>query len=516
MVDLVLRNGWVVDGSGCPPMRADVAVTGDRISAVERVPEGAGREELDVRGCLLLPGLIDTHVHGDALLGDPAVQEAALRQGVTTFVLGQDGVSFAPSDAATAAYAGEYFAAINGPTPAELRGGVSLAELLAWYDGASALNAAYLVPHGTVRHRVLRDAERPPDAEELAAMCRLVEDALADGAAGLSTGLDYLPGRHADAEEIAALCAPVAAAGVPYVTHMRGYEALAHVGMAEVERITALSGVAAHISHYHGPANMLVGLVDAARDRGVDLTFDSYPYRRGCSLLAMLALPPQVQGSVGDTLARLADPLVRTRLDQEWFPAVADTLARLTLAHVPSQRYGWAEGMTLPEAAAEAGTSVGELVCVLLVETGLATGAIVEQPAINTDADVRALLRHPAHMGSSDGIYLGGHPHPRGWGAFARMLGRHTRELGDWSWAEAAVHLAGHPARRFGLADRGRLVRGAAADVVVLEPDDVIDRAGYDDPRRPATGVRHVLVNGAWAVRDEALTGARPGRALRP
>ena len=515
MVDLVLRNGWVVDGSGCPPMRADLAVTGDRIEAVGHLPEGTGREEMDVGGCLVLPGLIDAHVHGDALLGDPEVQEAALRQGVTTFVLGQDGVSFAPSDAATATYAGEYFAAVNGPTPVELRDGVSVAELLGWYDGASALNAAYLVPHGTIRYRVLRDAPRPPEAEELAAMRRLVEEGLAEGAVGLSTGLDYLPGRHADAEEIAALCAPVAAAGLPYVTHMRGYEALADVGVAEVERIAALSGVAVHISHYHGPANMLAGLVDGARDRGIDVTFDSYPYRRGCSLLTMLALPPDVQGSVADTLERLADPLVRRRLDHEWFPVMASTLNRLTLAHIPSEAYSWAEGMTLPAAAAEAGTTVGELVCVLLVETGLGTGAIVEQPPINTDADVRALLRHPAHMGSSDGIYLGGHPHPRGWGAYARMLGRHTREFGDWTWAEAGVHLAGHPARRFGLADRGRLVVGAAADVAVLHPAEVIDRAEYAEPRRPAAGVRHVLVNGRWALRDGAVTGVRSGRALR-
>ena len=347
-------------------------------------------------------------------------------------------------------------------------------------------------------------------------MRRLVERALADGTVGLSSGLEYVPGQFADAAELSALCEPVAAAGGVYVTHMRAYEANAWAGMAEVAEIARSSGVAAHVSHYHGPANMLTGLVDTARADGLDVTFDSYPYLRGSSILAMVALPSAVQrGGPDDTLQRPADPKTRQRLARDWFPTIADVLDRITLSYVGAGEWSWTEGMMLRKAADKAGMAPGELVCELITASSLSAGCVFSQPPTNTEADMRALLRHEAHLAGSDGILLGSRPHPRVWGAFGRLLARHTRELGVWTWGQAALHMAGHTARRFGLTGRGLLRTGQHADVAVLDPARVADQADYANPRHLAIGVNHVLVNGQFALRDSELTGSQPGLAIR-
>ena len=516
MLDLILAGGFVVDGTGAPPWRADIAVSGTRIVAVGRLGDLTAHSVIDVSNRYLMPGFIDVHAHLDALLTDDAVQLAALSQGVTTVILGQDGLSFAPSSAPTARAVASYFAAVNGQLPIAFTQGCSVAELLAHYDQAGALNAGYLAPAGTLRIEALGYSAGPADPDQLRKMRVLLEQALADGALGLSSGLEYVPGRHADVAETAALCAPVADAGGVYVSHIRGYEADAWRGLAELADVARRSGVAAHASHLHGPANMIIELLDQDRAAGLDLTFDSYPYLRGSTILAMVALPAELQQAGPDaTLARLSQPAVREALHREWFPAIRDVLDRVRLAHIGSAEWSWAEGKSLRAAADQARITPGELVCELILASSLAVGCVFGQPPTNTEHDLRSLLRHEAQMLGSDAIMLGSQPHPRGWGAFARALARHTRELGDWSWGEAAVHLAGHPARRFGLTDRGALRTGYLADVVVLDPATIQDQADYDHPRRPATGVDHVLVNGEFVLRDGALTGVRAGRALR-
>jgi len=223
-----------------------------------------------------------------------------------------------------------------------------------------------------------------------------------------------------------------------------------------------------------------------------------------------------LQASGPPTTARqLADADVRADLMRAWFVGQTANLARVRLSYIANDDYAWAEGMLLPEAAERAGVPVGAFVCDVLIAASLRVGCVFSHPPTNTDADVRALMRHDAHVGGSDGIFLGSKPHPRGWGTFARYLGVHTRELGDLTWGAAATHLAGHPARRFGLVDRGLLRQGFAADIAVVDPATVVDTATYADPRRPAIGVDRVYVNGTLAFADGLLTGATPGRALR-
>lgn len=504
---MVISGGRVLDGTGAPPYRADVAISGDRVVAVGRLDGAEAGSVIDATGRLVAPGFVDCHAHGDAAVFDPEVQRAALRQGVTTFVLGQDGLSFAPGSAATVAYASRYFAAVNG---ALVEGPMTVADLLGRYDRAVALNTAYLLPHGTIRYDVMGPSPDPASPGEVAKMVRHVERGLEEGAAGLSTGLEYLPGRYAGAEELAALCAPLG--GLPYVTHMRAYGERAGLGMTEVVDIAERSGAAVHVSHLHGPADVLLPLVEEALGKGVDLTFDTYPYLRGNTILAMVVLPPSVPGAEPEAALEM---IASDALDA-WWPTLTDVWPRLTVSHAPGLE--WAEGLTMVAAAERAGVDPAAFCRRLLTETRLEAGVVSARPdeGPRGEESVRRMLRHPSQTGGSDGIYVGGHPHPRGYGAFARFLGRYVRELGDWTWEQAVTHLSAHPARRFGLTDRGLLRRGFAADVVVFDPATVGDLATYPAPRTLAEGVDDVLVSGVRVLTGGELTGATSGRALRP
>jgi len=517
----VLRGGLVIDGTGGQRRAADIEITGGRIGAVGDVQALPGDIVVDCRGRFVMPGFIDAHSHADGLVFDPDVQLALLRQGVTTVIGGQDGVSYAPGDGV---WASRYFAAINGPHPTYAGGGV--AELLASYDDASPLNVGYLVPAGTVRHEVMGMRTGRADAVELAEMQRLVADGLDAGALGLSTGLDYVPGIFADAEELTALCAPLAAAGGLYVTHMRGgYETNTAAGLREVAAICTGGdthpGVRGHVSHLHVDAADAERLLAQAAAFGADLSFDMYPYTRGCTLVSMAVLPPEYSAlDVDAAVARLSDPAERARLRDEWFPSVADKPSlgpewpsMIRIGHTPAADWAWAPGLTLAEIAGERGTDVVDATLDLLVAGRLEVNAVM---AVRDERPVENLARlfaHDAHTGGSDGIFVGAVPHPRAAGSFARYLGTYVGRSFDWEGA--AVHLAARAADRFGLADRGVIRPGAAADLAIVDPAAAADAATYDAPRALARGIDDVFVNGTHVLRDGALTGLLGGRGLR-
>ncbi|WP_264030006.1 N-acyl-D-amino-acid deacylase family protein [Cellulosimicrobium sp. SH8] len=545
MSALVVRGARLVEPDGGASVPVDVTVHAGRVESI--VPAGsaapAGVDTLDAGGRLLLPGFVDAHVHGEAAVLDEDVQLAMLRQGVTSVVVGQDGVSYAPSPAPgeeraagdetasglhdAAAWAAGYFAAINGAHPT-FRGG-SVADLLATYDRTTRVNVGYLAPHGTIRYAVLGAAARAATPAETDRMRALLTAALDDGALGMSTGLEYVPATYADEAELVALTSVLAARGLPHVSHMRGYEDKAGPAFAELVRVARTSGVATHVSHYHGPAAELLGYVDDAHAQGLDVTFDSYPYLRGCSILSMVSLPTWLPiADVDATVAALTDPAVLDRLHREHFPTLTDLWPRVTMAAVPTgvrpgepaEDLTWTEGMTLPDVAARLGLTPAETAVRLLVATRLRASCVFAQPPTNSPDSVRALLRHRAHVGGSDAIYApvggGGRPHPRGWGAFARFCAEHVRRLGDWTWHDAVTHLSTRPAERFALTGRGTVVPGAVADLALVDPDQIRDEATYEDPRRPASGVDDVLVAGVPVLRDGRLTTALPGRPLRP
>jgi N-acyl-D-amino-acid deacylase len=519
---LLIRDVRVVDGDGAPAEPVDVVVEGEVVERVE--PRGTtAPATVDAaiagEGRMLLPGFVDAHAHADGRLFDPDVQLALLRQGVTTVIGGQDGVSYAPGDGA---YATEYFAAINGPHPTWRGGGIR--ELLTTYDGATPLNAGVLVPAGTVRHEVCGRSTDAASPTELDRMRALVAEGLADGALGLSTGLDYVPGVFAGTDELAAIAEPVAAAGGVVVSHLRGgYEANSAAGIAELGEIARRTGAAVHVSHFHAEPSIVHHLMDGLAASGVDATFDAYPYTRGCSILAMPILPASLTvRPVDEVLAVLRDPVARQGLLDDWFPTIVDYPSlgpdwpgMLTLAHVATAEYAWALGRTIGDAARAAGTDPASFALDVLAASRLEVNVVMAVRHERSTAELASILAHPRAIGGSDGIFVGGHPHPRARGTFARYLRSLVLEERALDWADAAGLVATRAADRFGLGLRGRVRPGWIADLVLVDPLRVRDLATYDEPLALAEGVDDVLVAGIPVLAGGALTGATPGRGIR-
>ena len=518
MTRILLRGGSVVDPDAPAPVAADVLIDDGRISEVGRI-DAPDAEAIDATGRYIVPGFIDAHSHADGAIFDPDVQLALLRQGVTTVVGGQDGVSYAPGDGA---YGSAYFAAINGAHPTYR--GSTVADLLATYDGRIPLGMAYLVPAGTVRHEVMGSLERAATDAERARMVELVARGIADGAVGLSTGLDYVPGIFADADEIATLCEPLAPAGLPYVTHMRGgYEDNSAVGVDEAARIGLAAGVPVHISHFHTRADEAWRLVAELAARGVAATFDAYPYTRGCSLLGMTMLPPEMNALPADeAVAHLERPDVRATLRADWFPKVdhhpslgPEWPTLVTVAHTPAPEFDWAHGLTLAQTAERLGTDAIDAVLDLLVASRLEVNVVMAVRNQRPVSDLGRLISHPAHVGGSDGIFIGSHPHPRARGTFGSYLATYVREQGFLDWPTAIRHLSTSPAELFRLGDRGRIRAGAIADIAIVDPRTVRDASTYDEPLHVAEGIDDVLVSGTRVLARGRLTGATPGGGLR-
>ncbi|MCE9530944.1 MAG: D-aminoacylase [Planctomycetes bacterium] len=515
MFDLLITNGRVVDGSGLPWFRADVGITGDRITAIGRFPNAEARQRIDAKDSVVAPGMIDAHVHGDLVLLADAPHEPAVRQGVTTYIIGQDGVAMAPASAPTLEYMRRYTAGFNGNFPTPGMQWSSLDEYLNQFKGRSSINAACLIPNGNLRMDVMGLETRVPTAKELDEMRRMVREAMEQGAVGFSTGLDYIPSRYAETEELIELCKEITPFGGVYVTHMRAYSPEKVIeAMDEVERIGKESGCAVHISHFNSLADQVIPKLDSMRAAGVDVTFDLYCYLYGSTILGMIALPPEVQiGGIEPTLKRLADPATREKL-KPWFAAPRVPLENVRLGSVPAAEYRNLEGETLEAAAKLTGKSIGDLVCDLLLATGMATNCVVRHNARRQEEDITKLMRHPSMMSGSDGIYIGGKPHPRGTGCFAKYIGHYVRN-GTWPLEEAIMKSSYHVARRHGLGDRGLVREGMAADVIIFDPATINDRSTFDDGKSLATGMEHVIVNGQLVLHNGSRTANRPGRGLR-
>jgi N-acyl-D-amino-acid deacylase len=302
-----------------------------------------------------------------------------------------------------------------------------------------------------------------------------------------------------------------------------GYETNAPIGIAEVSEIALTTGVTVHVSHYHGPSELLIDLAVGMESRGISMTFDTYPYRRGCTLLAMPTLPPSLlAGSNTEVAAKLSRPNVRADLFANWFPRLdADPEMgpewpdNLTLAHIAAADYDWAHGLTLGAAAEQLGLDPPTFTLDVLAASALEVSAVMTVRHQRPYQDLAKLFTHHAHVAGSDGIYIGEHPHPRAWGTFAKYLRVFTRERGDYDWSDAAVHLSGRTAERFCLGDRGRLWPGYAADVVIIDPAAVADQSDYDSPRTDSVGIDDVFVGGQQVLAGGQLTGITSGRGLR-
>jgi N-acyl-D-amino-acid deacylase len=509
---MLLRGGLVADGIGAATARADVLIDGPVIASIGAREAPAGCEVIDLApGSVVCPGFIDAHAHAEGPLLASGRVDGALAQGVTTLVAGQDGQSWIGASAATARYLNRYFAPVNGAL--EPARGLSLAAYREAVTGRLTQNVAVLASQGTIRHNVAGLTRGPLDRAELAAARREVENALADGAVGLSSGLDYLPSRFGAAGEIAGIARPLAGAERPYVSHLRAYGADVGSGLDELVAVGRSAGVRVHASHLWGSPAAIEAAFRAADAAGVGVSYDMYPYRRSSTILASLLLPPDLQAHGPErTLAALADPRERAAL------LAGDKFTDAYLQHVylgclPGSAAELA-GLPVTAAAARGSRPAGEWVIDLLIEAGLNVGGHLDRPAL-TDGDLAWLVSGERYCAGSDGIYQGQHPHPRGYGTFARLVTRYLRAGPETGYQQAARHLSANAADVYRLRDRGRLAPGMAADICVIGPGGLTARATYDAPRELAAGVSLVLVNGAVAWRDgRAVTTGFPGRLV--
>ena len=513
---LLLEGGTVFDGLGNPGRVADVAVVGGRVVAVGGdLPAGLRRIGCD--GLAVAPGFVDTHAHSDLVhLGDQP-QPFKLLQGVTTEVVGNCGLTFAPLDPGSAEVAATLWSSLAGGVPIEPAG---FGELAGRLDRAGpANNLALLVGHGTLRLTAngLEERLRPGAAERMAA---LAAEAFEAGAVGLSSGLIYVPGSYADTGELVALARVVAAYGGVYATHMRDEGAHLEAALDEAVTIAGTAGARLQVSHCkaagraaHGMGGRLLERLAAARLDGVDAQGDQYPYDAGATVLSALLPPAVAAGGTEAMRARLRDPDARAALrvqaerggigDGAWVET--DPAGVLLTGH----REPGVVGRTLAEVAG--GRDPWEVLCDLVAEDPAA--AIVLR--LMREDDVRAIMASPLVGVGSDNGPPTGLEHPRTWGCFPRLLGRYVRELGVLTWEQAIRKASWLGARQFRLDGRGLLVEGAVADLCVFDPAAVGHDGTYLDPDVPVSGIEHVALAGDLVVEHGQFSGRRSGRVLR-
>ena len=503
----------MIDGTGAPAVEMDVAVAGGRIVAVSRRVAEKGTVEIDARGVAVAPGFIDIHSHGDGSLFSDPRSESVIRQGVTTIVVGQDGGSRFPSRRA-----GD-----------EEGGYASFGALVAAIDALpSSVNVASMIGLGSIRGLVVGADDRPATPDEIARMTAMVRDAIAAGACGASSGLEYTPGAFASRAELAALCAPLAAARLPYATHMRNEDDRLLEAIDESIDVARQARCPLQISHLktQGPRNWsklddVFRRIEDARRGGMDITFDRYPYIAYQTGLTNLFPVWSRDGGTAAFLRRLDDSVTSGRIRTEALAKV-ELIGGWDNVLISSAGRGadsTAAGKRLGAYAKAIGVDPYDAAVTLLRASNGGTGMV---GFAMSEENLERILAHPLGMVCSDGGAFAtdgpsrrGSPHPRGLGTFPRVLGRYVRERKALTLEQAVRKMTAMPAERIRLRDRGRIAPKLAADLVVFDPATVIDKATYEEPFQYPEGIRAVVVNGQVAFRDGERTKSAAGRGLK-
>jgi N-acyl-D-amino-acid deacylase len=530
--DLAILGGTVVDGTGAPGRKTDVAIQGDRIARIGQVRKGEGAREFSGAGAVVAPGFIDTHSHSDLMaLADPALLPK-LMQGVTTELLGQDGIGAAPMRKEYIALWRQYLSGLSGD-PSISWDWESLGQYAERLSARpTGPNLALLIPQGNVRMVMLGLENVPADIFIIQAMEEEVRRSMEEGAVGISLGMIYTPCAFSRREELIQLLQVCGKMGGFWAVHIRSGSDLLLESIEEVIGMAKEAEIGLHISHFKaaGKRNWhkmetALEMLDRAQRDGLDITFDIYPYTAG-STMFLAILPPWAQeGGVLKTLERLRDPALRAKIRDQfinppppkpggpsWDNSVNNVgWENIVISSVEGKKnQGWV-GRSVAEIAGGEGKDPAEMAFDILVEENGRVGMIL----FSMDEKKMVMgLRHPLGMVCTDGL-LGGRPHPRVYGTFPRILGRYVREKKDLTLEEAIRKMTSLPARRLGLKDRGVLAEGMAADLVVFNPNTIADRGTYDNPRQYPIGIRQVIVNGILSVEGGQHTGKLGGRVLK-
>lgn len=522
-----------MDGTGGQPFHGDVLVCGGRIEAVSPgvLNVSPGTPVLSAENRVVCPGLIDTHSHDDLYLLQQPDGAFKVRQGITTVVMGNCGVSVAP---VTGNYRSELMEQLKllgvDSLPAEKQG---FSDFGAYYDclrdSGPAIHGSSLVGHGMIRLSVMGPTDQLPSPAQTDKMCELLEHCLDRGAAGLSLGLIYPPGAYAAFEELLALARVIERRGAIVTSHIRSEGARVIEAVEEMIDLSRRSGAAVHISHHkvadpanRGKSQHTLELIDNARAEGLAITADMYPYCAGSTYLAAILPPRAFHKGLEHVKRSMADEKQRKELRQSieqdpldrWHSLITGREEyRLVIAN--SQTQPDYIGRSIAEIAAGWGQSPYDLAFDLIQSEGMGVTMIIHSMA---EEDVRRILRYPAVMFGSDGIpdLKNGKPHPRLTGTFPRILGRYVRELKQLELHEAVRRMTSLPADTFGFSRKGRLLPGMDADILVFNPETVIDRSTFENPFQPPEGIELLLVGGKIALRAGEVTGDGNGAVLRP
>jgi N-acyl-D-amino-acid deacylase len=521
--DILIKNGWLVDGLGDNALKADVGILGERIQAIGNLGVAQARSVIDAAGKAVSPGFIDIHAHTDAVevLVNPK-GESKIRQGVTLEVTGNCGGSSFPCKKEVSEDEKRYQKKYGFE-----RDWVDLAGYLARVQKTGlAFNYITLVGQGTIREYVMNEDPRKPTAAELELMQKLVAEAMEQGAFGISSGLEYTPSGFASTEEVVELCRVAAQYGGFYATHIRSEDRFVIEAVAEAIYIAEKAGLPLQISHFKscGTVNWwkmpkLFDLVEAAAKRGVAVTADRYPYTAYNTGLSINFPQAALAGGNEAFIKRLQDPAERRRLREETMLKLEgspwESILLTGLDEAENQRF---IGKTLQQAADEVGQDPYEFACDLLIKE---KGDVEIVGFGMSEEQTEEILKHPLVMLCSDGSALApygplhqGKPHPRNYGTFPRFLGLYVRDRKALTLAQAVKKMTSMPAAKLGLKDRGTLKPGNFADIVVFDPAKIADRATYTEPEQYPAGIDYVIVNGKVVIDHDNHTGALPGKVL--
>ncbi len=523
----LIKNGTIVDGTGLPSFKGDILIENDKMSVIGTVEDKNLDMVIDASGLVVAPGFIDTHSHSDLqLLIDPYV-EPKVRQGVTTEVLGQDGISMAPLPTKYISSWRKNLAGLDGDSDKIDWGYENTSGYLNLLEKTGiGLNESYLVPHGNIRMEAMGLGSLPANNTDLENMQKILRREMEAGAYGLSTGLIYMPCAYSETRELVELCKVVAEYDGIFVIHQRSEADAILASMEEVIRIGKESGVKIHFSHFKvcdkknwTKIDQVLELLEKAEAEGIRVSFDQYPYVAGSTMLGVI-LPPWVHDGGTDTLIkRLEDPQLREKMiwDIEHGVPGWDNfidfagLDQIFVTSIKTEANKDLVGKSLIEIGTLRGKDPYQATFDLLHDEENAVGMV---DFYGTEEHVIRFMRRPEQNVCTDGL-LGGKPHPRVYGSFPRVLGRYVREKGALTMEEAIRKMTSKPAETFGLKGRGRLQSGYYADIVIFNPETVIDKSTFGDPIQYPEGIEYVLINGQLVVERGIYHQILAGKVLK-